>query len=104
MLAAGREGHYASELPNAEYVGAGDRDRDGERDRPAGLKDGAALLTKRDRRDIRAFTPVFDGLCPAMTPRFVGNGGRDRDRTCDPYHVKVIPLADYRAKSTKMRA
>jgi hypothetical protein len=22
---------------------------------------------KRDRRIIRAFTPVFDGLCPAMT-------------------------------------
>jgi hypothetical protein len=21
-----------------------------------------------DRRDIRAFTPVFDVLCPAMTP------------------------------------
>jgi hypothetical protein len=22
---------------------------------------------KRDARDIRAFTPVFDGLCPGMT-------------------------------------
>jgi hypothetical protein len=20
----------------------------------------------------------------------VGSGGRDRDRTCDPYHVKVV--------------
>jgi hypothetical protein len=20
------------------------------------------------------------------------NGGRDRDRTCDPYHVKFVPL------------
>jgi hypothetical protein len=20
----------------------------------------------------------------------IGNGGRDRDRTCDPYHVKVV--------------
>jgi hypothetical protein len=28
-----------------------------------------ALLGKEDvdGRDIRAFTPVFDGLCPAMT-------------------------------------
>ena len=25
--------------------------------------------TKRDGRDIRAFTPVFDGLCPAMTKK-----------------------------------
>jgi hypothetical protein len=21
---------------------------------------------------------------------FCGDGGRDRDRTCDPYHVKVV--------------
>jgi hypothetical protein len=29
-------------------------------------------LAKKDRdaRDIRAFTPVFDGLCPRMTKRF----------------------------------
>jgi hypothetical protein len=26
-----------------------------------------------DGRDIRAFTPVFDGLCPAMTSMKHGN-------------------------------
>jgi len=24
-----------------------------------------------DGRDIRAFTPVFDGLCPAMTTAYI---------------------------------
>jgi hypothetical protein len=24
------------------------------------------------------------------TPDSSANGGRDRDRTCDPYHVKVV--------------
>src|SRR6266404_4170520 len=28
--------------------------------------------------------PIFGG----------SNGGRDRDRTCDPYHVKVAPLTE----------
>src|SRR5436305_5972512 len=27
----------------------------------------AQCVTKRDGRGVRAFTPVFDGLCPAMT-------------------------------------
>jgi hypothetical protein len=27
-------------------------------------------------------------------PNFAGiDGGRDRDRTCDPYHVKVVSFA-----------
>jgi hypothetical protein len=25
-----------------------------------------------------------------IPPLRVRNGGRDRDRTCDPYHVKVV--------------
>jgi hypothetical protein len=27
---------------------------------------------------------------PTATPDSSANGGRDRDRTCDPYHVKVL--------------
>ncbi len=34
----------------------------------------------------------------------VKNGGRDRDRTCDPSRVKVVRLADFLAKSAKKRA
>ena len=30
-------------------------------------------------------------------------GGCDRDRTCDPYHVKVVSIADYVGKSAKKR-
>jgi hypothetical protein len=35
-----------------------------------GLVPGILVLAAKegvDGRDIRAFTPVFDGLCPAMT-------------------------------------
>src|SRR6516164_7379217 len=41
-------------------------------------------LPYRDGRDIRAFTPVFDGLCPAMTTRIECSssflGGEDLDQ------------------------
>ena len=32
-----------------------------------------------------------DGWAPSITTPPMGkDGGRDRDRTCDPYHVKVV--------------
>ena len=38
---------------------------------------------------------ITDTKCPVRARRAIGgksrkNGGRDRDRTCDPYHVKVV--------------
>ena len=33
---------------------------------------------KRDHRDIRAFTPVFDGLCPVMTDLIAAEFGEGR--------------------------
>jgi hypothetical protein len=32
------------------------------------------------KRETNEKEPIFSG----------SNGGRDRDRTCDPYHVKVV--------------
>ena len=32
--------------------------------------------------------PTFQN--PAITDDGKGNGGRYKDRTCDPYHVKVV--------------
>src|SRR6185437_13791494 len=37
------------------------------RDPVIALRMAQPCSPKRDGRDIRAFTPVFDGLCPAMT-------------------------------------
>jgi hypothetical protein len=49
-------------------------------------------------------TAIGARVLPQKLDKSRKNGGRDRDRTCDPYHVKVVRLADYRAKSTKRRA
>ena len=42
------------------------------------------LLTKKDLHAIGA------RVIPEMLRKQGVNGGHDRDRTCDPYHVKVV--------------
>jgi hypothetical protein len=42
------------------------------------------LLTKKDLQTIGA------RMLPEMLRKQRVGGGHDRDRTCDPYHVKVV--------------
>ena len=42
------------------------------------------LLTKKDLQSIGA------RVIPEMLKKQGDRGGHDRDRTCDPYHVKVV--------------
>ena len=55
---------------------------------PAALRQAAiavdVLLTKKDLQAIGA------RVIPDMLRKQRVGGGHDRDRTCDPYHVKVI--------------
>src|SRR5262245_42918239 len=44
----------------------------------------AAATARKEARSQR-----FMG-CAALSAHDTQNGGRDRDRTCDPYHVKVV--------------
>jgi hypothetical protein len=41
------------------------------------FRHGETILTAPNQPGTRRFIELFDG-------------GRDRDRTCDPYHVKVV--------------
>ena len=72
-----------------------------------------ALLAERCRRplfaiEVRLNRSDLDAIGARAMPKNAvksrKDGGRDRDRTCDPYHVKVVALEDFRAKSTKKRA
>jgi hypothetical protein len=46
-----------------------------------------AIETRLNREDLRA---IGARLMPKVLEKSRPNGGRDRDRTCDPYHVKVV--------------
>jgi hypothetical protein len=45
------------------------------------FRHGETILTAPNQPGTRRFIELFDG-------------GRDRDRTCDPYHVKVVSMAE----------
>jgi cation transport ATPase len=47
-----------------------------------------AIETRLNREDLRA---IGARLMPKVLEKSRPNGGRDRDRTCDPYHVKIAP-------------
>ena len=53
------------------------------------------LMRRQEQRDrkLRAKKPANGGPSPQVSTKCriarLG-GGRDRDRTCDPYHVKVV--------------
>lgn len=72
-----------------------------------------ALLNERCSRDLFAIETRLNyhelqSIGARVMPKDVlksrKNGGRDRDRTCDPLHVKVIRLADFLANPAKRRA
>ena len=46
-----------------------------------------AIETRLNREDLKA---IGTRLMPKVLEKSRVNGGRDRDRTCDPYHVKVV--------------
>ena len=58
---------------------------------PSGQASGATVLAGQISAEWEGF-----GKVPGMTDSgnsrksLSGHGGRDRDRTCDPYHVKVV--------------
>ena len=50
---------------------------------------GQAACILRAKRDLVAFTPIHAPSENANNFR-AEDGGRDRDRTCDPFHVKEV--------------
>jgi hypothetical protein len=76
----------------ADWLLRADRDRDTEMTERmhAGLRDtGTTVLTGAAVLRASCVQPGAGGLGGACRkPR--KDGGRDRDRTCDPYHVKVV--------------
>ncbi len=70
---------------------------------PTGQASGATVLASQLSAEWKGF-----GKVSVMTPSvsssksLIGHGGRDRDRTCDPYHVnedKAEPSEPTVAKS-----
>ncbi len=60
-----------------------------------------AIETRLNRSELKS---IGARLMPKTLAPSGKNGGRDRDRTCDPLHVKVVRLTDFLAKSHKKRA
>ncbi len=58
----------------------------------------AALRRQLSDRRNEASTK---GRCFSQPSQSSGDGGRDRDRTCDPYHVKVVQSTNSRVKSKR---
>ena len=58
---------------------------------PTGQASGATVLANQISAEWKAFGKV-SGMNESESSRnpLIGHGGRDRDRTCDPYHVKVV--------------
>jgi hypothetical protein len=46
-----------------------------------------AIEMRLNRQDLEA---IGARMIPKNVEKSRKNGGRDRDRTCDPYHVKVV--------------
>lgn len=72
-----------------------------------------ALVAEHTTRPLFAIEPRLNRASlkdigarqmPKRPDFLVKNGGRDRDRTCDPSRVKVVRIDEFRAKSTKRRA
>src|SRR5947207_5911897 len=70
----------------------------------------AVMKTRRGWLARRAFTPVFDWLCPAMTkegsghPRPLAQGQPDQQRACDPHHRQHHHIDQIPAVMGKHRA
>jgi len=60
-----------------------------------------AIEVRLNRADLEA---IGARAIPKNAVKSGKNGGRDRDRTCDPYHVKVVRVINFPMKSAKKRA
>ncbi|GAP66318.1 putative phage integrase/recombinase [Mizugakiibacter sediminis] len=60
----------------------------GDRAAVSGPRMKAPARRERDLEETRPKRPSDSPAPPAI--RRGGSGGRYRDRTCDPYHVKVV--------------
>ena len=60
-----------------------------------------AIETRLNRDDLKA---IGARMMPKVLEKSRPNGGRDRDRTCDPYHVNVVRMVDFLGKSRKKTA
>ena len=72
-----------------------------------------SLLAERCQRrlfaiDVRLTARHLSDIGARMIPKNAmlseEDGGRDRDRTCDPYHVNVVRMVDFLGKSRKKTA
>ena len=58
---------------------------------PSGQASGATVLASQLSAEWKGFGKAREPTVPESSRKsLTGNGGRDRDRTCDPYHVKVV--------------